>query len=102
MDGTTIETSTNFLMSTITCIESGAKKQTAPNVIPLGQFKFDSENRAEIERVISGGFITMMEKKLVYLRNIKYELDIQMPLDMKMMWQLMGLYRIKGSICTKL
>ena len=78
------------------------KKQTAPNVIPLGQFKFDSENRAEIERVIPDGFITMMEKKLVYLRNIKYELDIQMPLDMKMMWQLMGLYRIKGSICTKL
>ncbi|CAF3857379.1 unnamed protein product, partial [Rotaria sp. Silwood1] len=35
MDGTTIGTSTNFLMSTITCIESGAKQQTAPNVIPL-------------------------------------------------------------------
>ncbi|CAF4156637.1 unnamed protein product, partial [Rotaria sp. Silwood1] len=34
MDGTTIGTSTNFLISTITCIESGAKQQTAPNVIP--------------------------------------------------------------------
>ncbi|CAF3858859.1 unnamed protein product [Rotaria sp. Silwood1] len=37
MDGTTIGTSTNFLISTITCIESGAKQQTAPNVIPLGR-----------------------------------------------------------------
>ncbi|CAF3680841.1 unnamed protein product [Rotaria sp. Silwood1] len=92
MDGTTIGTSTNFLMSTITCIESGAKQQTAPNVIPLGQFKFDKENRAEIERVIPDDFINMMEKKLVYLKNIKYELDIQMPLDMKMMWQVMGFY----------
>ncbi|CAF1577172.1 unnamed protein product, partial [Rotaria sordida] len=35
MDSTTIRTSTNFLMSTITCIESGAKRQTPPNVIPL-------------------------------------------------------------------
>ncbi|CAF4042998.1 unnamed protein product, partial [Rotaria sordida] len=35
MDGTTIGTSTNFLMSTIACIESGTKQQTAPNVIPL-------------------------------------------------------------------
>ncbi|CAF3800700.1 unnamed protein product, partial [Rotaria sp. Silwood1] len=35
MDGITIGTSTNFLMSTIMCIESGAKQQTAPSVIPL-------------------------------------------------------------------
>ncbi|CAF1579125.1 unnamed protein product, partial [Rotaria sordida] len=35
MDSTTIRTSTNFLMSTITCIESGAKRRTPPNVIPL-------------------------------------------------------------------
>ena len=102
MDGTIIGTSTNFLMSTITCIESGAKQQTAPNIIPLGQFKFDKENRAEIERVIPDDFINMMEKRLVFLKNMKYELEIQMPLDMKMMWQVMGLYGITGNIHNKL
>jgi len=102
MDGTTIGRSTNFLMSTITCIESGASQQTAPNVIPLGQFKFDKENRAEIERVIPDDFINMMKKKLVYLKNTKYELDIHMPLDMKMMWQVMGLYGITGNIRNRL
>ncbi|CAF1042002.1 unnamed protein product [Didymodactylos carnosus] len=94
MDGTTIEASTNFFMSTISCVESGINKQSATNVIPLGQFKFNKENRSEIERVVPDEFIDMMEKKLVCLKNLKFELDFQMSLDMKMMWQVMGLYGI--------
>ena len=102
MNGTIIGALTNFLVSTITCIESGAKQQTAPNIISLGQFKFDKENRAEIERVIPDDFINMMEKRLVFLKGMKCELEIQMPLDMKMMWQVMGLYGITGNIHNKL
>ncbi|CAF4674447.1 unnamed protein product, partial [Didymodactylos carnosus] len=79
-------------MSTISCVESGSNKQSATNIIPLGQFKFNAENRAEIERVIPDEFVNMMERKLVCLKNMKAELDIQMSLDMKMMWQVMGLY----------
>ncbi|CAF1593878.1 unnamed protein product, partial [Didymodactylos carnosus] len=75
MDGTTIGASTNFLMSTISCVESGINKQSATNVILLGQFKFNKENRSEIERVIPDEFIDMMEKKLVCLKNLKLELD---------------------------
>ncbi|CAF1527550.1 unnamed protein product, partial [Didymodactylos carnosus] len=97
MDGTTIGASTNFLMSTISCVESGINKQSATNVIPLGQFKFNKENRSEIERVVPDEFIDMMEKKLVCLKNLKFELDFQMSLDMKMMWQVMGLYGITGQ-----
>ncbi|CAF1284659.1 unnamed protein product, partial [Didymodactylos carnosus] len=94
MDGTTIGASTNFLMSTITCMQSGANKQSVANVIPLGQFKFDKENRTEIDRVLPDEFVNMMEKKLIYLKNLKLELDFQMSIDMKMMWQVMGQYGI--------
>ncbi|CAF1050733.1 unnamed protein product [Didymodactylos carnosus] len=84
-------------MSTISCVESGINKQSATKVIPLGQFKFNKENRSEIESVIPDEFINMMEKKLVCLKNLKLELDFQMYLDMKMMWQVMGLYGIAGQ-----
>ncbi|CAF1365581.1 unnamed protein product, partial [Didymodactylos carnosus] len=97
MDGTTIGTTTNILMSTIACIESGPNKQSALNVIPLGQFKFNKESRCEIDRVIPDEFINMMEKKLLCLKNLKLELDVHMSIDMKMMWQVMRLYGITGQ-----
>ncbi|CAF3827886.1 unnamed protein product [Rotaria sp. Silwood1] len=99
MDGTTIGTSTNFFMSTITCIESGAKQQTAPNVIPLGQFKFDKENRAEIERVIPDDFINTMEKN--YMQVIPDILHMKLRISDTLLAEIISLISVTNTIAER-
>ncbi|CAF4697496.1 unnamed protein product [Rotaria sp. Silwood1] len=99
MDGTTIGTSTNFFMSTITCIESGAKQQTAPNVIPLGQFKFDKENRAEIERVIPDDFINTMEKN--YMQVIPDILHMKLRISDTLLVEIISLISVTNTIAER-